>query len=67
VWEQVKLHQCSVLWATHWVEEAVQANRVVVLHRGQIIADGAPAQVAAQWGSGSLEQGFIDRTGGTAP
>lgn len=62
VWEQVKLHQCSVLWATHWVEEATQAGRVIVLHRGQIIADGTPVQVAAQWGSESLEQGFIAKT-----
>jgi ABC-2 type transport system ATP-binding protein len=62
VWEQVKLHACSVLWATHWVEEAVQADRVVALHRGQIIADGTPASVAAQWGHASLEQGFIEKT-----
>jgi ABC-2 type transport system ATP-binding protein len=65
VWEQVKLHNCSVLWATHWVEEAVQAHRVVALHRGQIIADGTPASVAAQWGSASLEQGFIEKTSGS--
>jgi ABC-2 type transport system ATP-binding protein len=66
VWDQVKLNACSVLWATHWVEEAVQANRVVALHRGQIIADGTPEAVAAQWGSTSLEQGFIDKTSGAA-
>jgi ABC-2 type transport system ATP-binding protein len=67
VWEQVKTHACSVLWATHWVEEASQTHRVVVLHRGQIIADGAPTQVASQWGTDSLEQGFIEKTGGTTP
>lgn len=67
VWEQVKLHACSVLWATHWVEEALQASRVVVLHRGQIIADGTPEQVATQWGNESLEQGFISKTGGDKP
>jgi ABC-2 type transport system ATP-binding protein len=61
VWGQVKHHGCSVLWATHWVEEASQASRMIVLHRGQIIADGTPAQIATEWGK-DIELGFIEKT-----
>ena len=52
----------SVLWATHWVEEAAQADRVLVLHQGRIVADGSPAQVTETLGGDSLEAGFIRRT-----
>jgi ABC-2 type transport system ATP-binding protein len=51
-----------VLWATHWVEEAVGADRVVVLHKGQLLADGTPANVTISLGEPTLEAGFIART-----
>lgn len=38
----------AVLWATHWVEEAQQADRVLVLHRGRLLSDGPPDAVAAE-------------------
>ena len=45
---------CRVLWATHWVEEALGADRVLVLHSGTLLADGSPAgdagaRRAARW------------------
>ncbi len=52
-----------VLWATHWVEEAVGADRVLVLHKGLLLADGTPAQVTQALGEPTLEAGFIARTG----
>jgi ABC-2 type transport system ATP-binding protein len=52
----------SVLWATHLVEEAQQADRVLVLHQGKLIADGTPAEVTSALGASSLEAGFIQRT-----
>jgi ABC-2 type transport system ATP-binding protein len=52
----------SVLWATHWVEEAEQADRVLVLHKGALLADGTPAEVTAALGEATLEAGFIKRT-----
>ncbi|MBL8330372.1 MAG: ATP-binding cassette domain-containing protein [Rubrivivax sp.] len=52
----------AVLWATHLVEEASAADRVLVLHRGRVLADGAPAQVAQALGGGSLEEAFIRAT-----
>ncbi|RQP25627.1 ATP-binding cassette domain-containing protein [Piscinibacter terrae] len=52
----------SVLWATHLVDEAEAADRVMVLHRGRVLADGAPAEVAQRLGGGSLEQAFLRAT-----
>ena len=51
-----------VLWATHLVEEAEAADRVLVLHRGELLADGTPAAVTARLGGPTLEAGFIART-----
>ncbi len=51
-----------VLWATHLVEEAVDADRVLVLHQGRLLADGTPAAVTAALGEATLEAGFIART-----
>jgi ABC-2 type transport system ATP-binding protein len=51
-----------VLWATHWVEEAADADRVLVLHKGRLLADGSPAEVTAALGGATLEAGFIART-----
>jgi ABC-2 type transport system ATP-binding protein len=52
----------TVLWATHLVEEAAQADRVLVLHRGRLLADGTPAEVTASLGGATLEEAFIDAT-----
>lgn len=52
----------SVLWATHWVEEAEGADRVLVLHKGSLLADGTPAEVTRALGEATLEAGFIKRT-----
>ena len=52
-----------VLWATHWVEEAESADRVLVLHKGSLLADGSPYEVTRALGETTLEAGFIKRTG----
>jgi ABC-2 type transport system ATP-binding protein len=52
----------TVLWATHLVEEAEAADRVLVLHRGQLLADGTPAEVTAALGGDRLEAAFIRAT-----
>ena len=35
----------TIVMITHFVDEATQASRVVVLENGRIVADGAPSQV----------------------
>ena len=55
----------AVLWATHLCEEIVDADRIVVLHRGRIVHDAAPAELLATTGAASLEQAFLALTGAT--
>ncbi len=52
-----------VLWATHIVEEAHEADRVLLLHKGRLLADGPPAVVTERLGGGTLEEAFIRATG----
>lgn len=58
----VRERDTCVLWATHWVEEAEGADRVLVLHKGRLLADGTPAEVTRTLGEPTLEAGFIART-----
>ncbi len=58
----VRERALSVLWATHLVEEAQGADRVLVLHQGSLLADGSPAEVTQMLGEATLEAGFIKRT-----
>jgi ABC-2 type transport system ATP-binding protein len=58
----VRTRGTAVLWATHLVEEAQGADRVIVLHKGRLLADGPPGDVAAGLGGGGLEEAFIRAT-----
>lgn len=62
VHKDVRERGTCVLWATHWVEETVDAHRLLVLHQGQIVAEGSPAEVTVALGRPTLEAGFIART-----
>jgi ABC-2 type transport system ATP-binding protein len=53
----------GVLWATHLVDEAETADRVLVLHNGQLLAEGAPSKLIADAGTGSLADAFLKMTG----
>lgn len=35
----------TVVWITHFMEEAAQADRVLVMNEGQIRADGTPREI----------------------
>ena len=43
-WEQ----GITVVWITHFMEEAVQADRVVVVSDGEIVLHGKPREVFSQ-------------------
>ena len=62
VFQDVRERGSSVLWATHWVEEAADADKLLLLHQGKLIAEGSPEEVSRELGEESLEQGFINRT-----
>jgi ABC-2 type transport system ATP-binding protein len=55
----------AVLWATHLCDEATYADRVVVLDRGKVLADMAPAELIASSGTATLEQAFLAMTSPT--
>ena len=52
----------AVLWATHLCDEVPDADRVVVLHRGKVLADTTPAKLIEQAGAASIEQAFLSMT-----
>ena len=58
----VAARRSTVLWATHLVDEAVDADRVLVLHKGRLLADGTPAEVMQALGGATLEAGFMRAT-----
>ncbi|MEM7695365.1 MAG: ABC transporter ATP-binding protein [Pseudomonadota bacterium] len=53
----------TVLWATHLVDEVWPDDRLVILHKGRVLADGSPATVAPE---GALVDAFLTLTGGAA-
>lgn len=56
----------AVLWATHIVSDVTDADAVVVLARGRVVADGTPASLLASTGRDSLEQAFLSLNKGPA-
>ncbi len=55
----------GVLWATHLVDEAEQADRVLVLHQGHLLAAASPAELVQTAGAGTLADAFLEMTGVT--
>lgn len=56
----------AVLWATHLVDEAETADRVLILHRGRMRACGSPQALIEMAGTTTLAQAFLQLTGGEA-
>ena len=52
----------AILWASHLVDEAEQADRVIILHKGQILTDGAPEKLVQQTDSSNLHDAFVSMT-----
>ena len=57
----------SVLWATHLFDEIGASDDLVVLHQGQVLAQGKVAQVIADAGGSDINTAFMRLTGATAP
>lgn len=53
----------AALWTTHLVDEAVLADRVLVLHRGRLLFDGDVPTCLQRTGTGDLESAFLQLTG----
>lgn len=57
----------AVLWATHLVDEAERADRVLILHQGKLLAEGAPSALVATAGTLTLAEAFLQMTGSAEP
>lgn len=53
----------SVLWATHLIDEVNQADQVVMLDKGLLVADGRVADIIARTGTETINQAFSKLTG----
>ena len=48
----------GVLWATHLIDEATEDAKVIVLHRGRVLAQGGVGAVVAETGAAGLKEAF---------
>jgi ABC-2 type transport system ATP-binding protein len=48
----------AALWATHLIDEAGDGARVIILHKGEVRADGVAAQLLGETGTPSLRAAF---------
>jgi ABC-2 type transport system ATP-binding protein len=53
----------AVLWATHLIDEVDSAARVIVLHRGRILAEGPVPDVIRSANASSIREAFDNLTG----
>ena len=53
----------SVLWATHLIDEVGQADQVLVLDKGKLVADGQVSAILSKTGSETVNQAFSRLTG----
>lgn len=49
----------TIFVSTHFMAEAERCDRVSFMHAGRVLAEGAPADLIAAEGTGSLEEAFI--------
>jgi ABC-type multidrug transport system ATPase subunit len=52
---QRRVHGTTVLFSTHYLAEAEPADRVLLLARGKVVAEGAPGTLRAELGEGIAE------------
>jgi ABC-2 type transport system ATP-binding protein len=52
-----------VLWATHLIEEVREDDHVLILHQGQLLADGTGHAICKSEGTRDLAETFHTLTG----
>lgn len=53
----------SVLWATHLIDEVGQADQILVLDKGKLVADGQVSTILSQTGAETINQALSKLTG----
>ena len=56
----------SVLWATHLIDKVEDGDNLVVLHAGQVTADGRVDDILSSTGAATIGEAFATLTGITA-
>ena len=56
--ELVRSQQLGVLWTTHLIDEIDDGDRVLVLHRGRLLADGRASDIVAAQGVATIGAAF---------
>ncbi|YBV97885.1 ATP-binding cassette domain-containing protein [Phyllobacteriaceae bacterium JZ32] len=57
----------SVLWATHLIDEVSDADQVIILDKGRLMADGGVEDVVAVAHAGTISEAFARLTGSPPP
>jgi ABC-2 type transport system ATP-binding protein len=52
----------AVLWATHLIDEIFADDSVIILHQGQVCADGSVSEVNAKSGAENIAAAFDQHT-----
>ena len=60
--ELKKIKKLSILWATHLVDEAEKADKIIVLNKGKIIKMGTPMKIMKDARAENLNQAFFNLT-----
>jgi ABC-2 type transport system ATP-binding protein len=50
--------QLALLWATHLIDEVLPTDRVVILHKGEVIANGRAQEIVEQSGTQDIREAF---------
>jgi ABC-2 type transport system ATP-binding protein len=49
----------TVVITTHYMDEAKHCDRIGLMHRGRLVAEGVPAEVVQRAGAADLEEAFL--------
>ena len=58
VWRLCREQGLAVLWATHLIDEVTDRARVIVLHKGQVLAEGHVPAVISAAGASTMRAAF---------
>jgi ABC-2 type transport system ATP-binding protein len=67
LWEHLEMLReqgLTLFLTTHYLAEAEEADRVAVIDHGRIIAEGTPGEITDSVGADTLEDAFVELTGG---
>ncbi len=56
--------QLAILWATHLVDEAEEADRIIVMLKGKVVKTGTPDDLRRDLGTKTLGEAFLKLTDG---